>query len=151
VVQVEQTNYRFNASYRVSSSVSLRTRVETIDYQRGTAELRHGFLLYQDFVHRPLSSPLELTMRFALFETASYDARIYAYENDLIGVFSIPPYYGRGVRWYGMARITTMRKVDLWFRYGAWIYQDQTVISSSLQEIPGNVRSDIKVQMRVRF
>jgi hypothetical protein len=43
-------------------------------------------------------------LRFALFDTEGYDARMYAYENELIGVFSIPPYAGRGIRWYGMAR-----------------------------------------------
>lgn len=151
VVAQEQVNYRLNASYKVSPSVSLRTRVETVDYQRGSASLKHGFLIYQDIVHRPLSSPVELTLRFALFETDSYDARIYAYENDLIGVFSIPPYSGRGIRWYGMARFTPLRRVDLWVRYGAWIFQDVQSISSGLQEIPGNMRSDIKVQMRWRF
>ena len=151
MVAVEQANYRLNASYRVSSSVSLRTRIETVDYQRGSAPLRHGFLLYQDIVHRPLSSPVELTLRFALFDTESYDARIYAFEHDLIGVFSIPPYYGRGIRWYGMVRATPLRRVDLWLRYGAWIYRDQTSISSGLQEIEGYVRSDVKVQVRWRF
>ncbi|MEZ4807453.1 MAG: helix-hairpin-helix domain-containing protein [Flavobacteriales bacterium] len=151
LVRAVQTNYRVNASYKVSDAVSLRTRVETVDFQRGSAPLQHGFMLYQDIVHRPLSSPLELTFRFALFETGSYDARIYAYENDLIGVFSIPAYYGRGIRWYGMARVSPMRGLDLWLRYGAYLYQDQTVISSGLQEIPGNVRSDLKVQLRYKF
>jgi hypothetical protein len=151
VVTVEQANYRINATYKVSNSVSLRTRVETIDYQRGTAALKHGFLLYQDIVHRPLSSPVELTLRFALFETDGYDARLYAYEHDLIGVFSVPPYYGRGIRWYGMVRATPLRRVDLWLRYGAWIHRDQQSISSGLQEIAGHVRSDIKVQARWRF
>jgi deoxycytidylate deaminase len=66
-------------------------------------------------------------------------------------VFAIPPYSGRGVRWYAMARFTPLRGVDLWVRYGAFIYRDQTVISSGLQEIPGNVRSDLKVQLRWRF
>jgi hypothetical protein len=151
VVDVRQTNYRLNASYKVSKSISLRTRVESMDYERGSSPLEHGFMIYQDIVHRPLSSPVELTLRFALFETDSYDARIYAYENDLVGVFSIPPYYGRGVRWYAMVRATPTRRVDIWLRYGAWIYRDQTVISSGLQEIPGNIRSDIKVQARWRF
>ena len=151
LVRALQTNYRVNASYKVSSSMSLRTRVETVDFQRGELPLQHGFLLYQDIVHRPMASPLELTLRFALFESGSYDARVYAYENDLIGVFSIPAYYGRGIRWYGMARLTPMRKVDIWLRYGAWIYQDQIVISSGLQEKPGHVSSDIKLQVRWRF
>jgi hypothetical protein len=151
LVRVEQTNYRLNATYKVSSSVSLRTRVETVDFQRGSSPLRHGMLIYQDVVHRPLSSPLELSLRFALFDTESYDARLYAYENELIGVFAIPPYSGRGIRWYAMARLSPLRGVDLWVRYGAFIYQDQDVISSGLQEIPGNTRSDLKVQLRWKF
>ncbi|MFZ1694481.1 MAG: hypothetical protein WAT74_14895 [Flavobacteriales bacterium] len=151
LVRVEQTNYRVNVSAKVSNSITLRTRVETIDFQRGSSPLQHGFLLYQDIVHRPLSSPLELTARFAVFESDGYDARVYAYENDLIGVFSIPAYYGRGIRWYGMARLTPLRRVDVWLRYGAWIYRDQTSISSGLQEINGNVRSDLKAQVRWLF
>jgi hypothetical protein len=151
VVEVDQNNYRLNASYKVSNSVILRTRVETTDYQRGTAGKKNGFLIYQDFIHRPLSSPVEFTLRFALFETDGYDARVYAFENDIIGLFSIPPHSGRGIRWYGMVRATAIRRVDVWFRYGAWIYQDQTSISSGLQEIAGNVRSDIRMQMRWRF
>ena len=151
VVEMEQTNYRFNAAYKVSPSVSLRTRVETTTFQRGDADPRRGFLIYQVIVRRPLSSPVELTARFALFETESYDARLYAFENDLIGVFSLPPYFGRGIRWYGMVRATPMRRLDVWFRYGAWIFQDQTSISSGLQQINGNMRSDIKMQLRYRF
>ncbi len=89
--------------------------------------------------------------RVALFDTDTYNARIYAYENDLIGVFSIPPYYGRGMRWYAMARLTPLRRVDIWLRYGAFIYQDQTVISSGLQEVSGNMRSDLKLQVRWIF
>lgn len=151
LVRAEQTNYRVNVSCKVSNSVSLRSRVETVDYQRGSAPLQHGFLLYQDIVHRPMKSPVELTARFALFESGAYDARVYAYENDLLGVFSIPAYYGRGVRWYAMARITPLRRVDVWLRYGAWIYRDVDVISSGLQEVAGNVRSDLKLQVRWTF
>jgi hypothetical protein len=151
LVPLQQTNYRVNVSAKVSKSLSLRTRIETVDFQRGSAPLQHGFLMYQDLVHRPLRSPLELTARFALFESGGYDARVYAYENDLIGVFSIPAYYGRGIRWYGMARLTPLRRVDVWIRYGAWIYRDQTVISSGLQEVNGPVRSDLKVQLRYQF
>ncbi|MBL8002722.1 MAG: helix-hairpin-helix domain-containing protein [Flavobacteriales bacterium] len=151
LVPVTQVNYRVNASYKVSESVGLRTRVETVDYERGASPLEHGFILYQDIVHRPLKSPVELSGRIALFASDSYDARVYAYENDLIGLFSIPPYYDRGMRWYLMVRATPLRRVDVWVRYGAWIYNGQDRISSGLQEISGNMRSDLKLQVRLRF
>lgn len=159
LVNVEQTNYRLNATYKVSNSVSLRTRAEAVDHQRGESALEHGFLLYQDIVHRPLRSPVEMTFRVALFQTDSYDARVYAYENDLIGLFTIPPYYGRGMRWYLMARLTPLRRVDLWIRYGAWLWNGQDRYSSGLSEINGTgdpatghvTRSDLKVQVRWKF
>jgi hypothetical protein len=151
LVPVTQVNYRVNANYKVSESVSLRTRVETVDYERGASPLEHGFILYQDIVHRPLRSPVELSARIAVFATDSYDARLYAYENDIIGLFSIPPYYDRGMRWYLMVRATPLRRVDVWVRYGAWIYNGQDRISSGLQEISGNVRSDLRMQVRLRF
>ena len=151
LVNVDQSNFRFNANYKVSESISLRTRLEAVDFRRGDSPLEQGFLIYQDLVHRPLRSIWEVTLRAALFDTDSYDARIYAYESDLVGVFSIPPYYGRGMRWYAMLRATPLRRVDIWLRYGAWLYNGQDRISSGLQEIAGNRRSDIKVQVRLRF
>lgn len=159
LVPAEQDNYRVNVSTRAGKNLGLRTRVEVVNYQRGTEGLRHGVLIYQDLIHRPMRSPLELTFRLAIFETESYDARVYAYENDLIGLYSIPPYYGRGMRWYCMARITPLRRVDIWVRYGAWIWNGQDRYSSGLQEINGKgdpatgtaVRDEVKVQVRWKF
>lgn len=151
LVRIEQTNYRLNVRYKVSRSITLRTRMEAIDFDREDRKLDHGFMIYQDFIHRPLSSPLQLTLRLAMFDTDSYDARIYAYENELVGVYSIFPYFGRGIRWYAMTKVKIKRRADLWVRYGAFIYNDRSVISSGLQEISGNRRSDIKVQLRVKF
>ena len=50
-----------------------------------------------------------------------------------------------------MLRLTPLRRVDVWLRYGAFIFQDTDRISSGLQEIAGSTRSDVKVQVRVRF
>jgi hypothetical protein len=151
LVQVTQTNYRFNASYKVDDALTLRTRVESVTYQRGDAQAERGFLIYQDFVHRPMRSKVELTGRIAMFSTDTYNARVYAYENDIVGLFSFPPYYDRGLRWYAMARWSAARGVDVWFRYGAWIYNDTDRISSGLQETSGNRKSDVKVEIRVRL
>ncbi|MFT3886151.1 MAG: helix-hairpin-helix domain-containing protein [Flavobacteriales bacterium] len=151
LVDRSQINFRFNASYRVSPAVTLRTRVESVDYKRGNGPKEHGFMIYQDIAHRPMMGRVELTGRLALFSTDTYNARIYAYENDIIGVFSIPPYYGRGVRGYAMVRYSPLRRVDVWVRYGVWIYNDRNVISSGLQEINGDRKSDLKLELRLQF
>jgi hypothetical protein len=151
VVPTTQANWRFNASYRVSDGITLRTRAETVDFQRGESAKEHGFLLYQDLIHRPKKGNLEFTGRVALFSTDSYDARLYAFESDVPGVFSLPPIYGRGLRWYGMVRWSVARGVDLWARYGSWAYLQQEVIGSGLQEISGDRKSDLKLELRLKF
>ena len=50
-----------------------------------------------------------------------------------------------------MLRFKPLRRVDVWLRYGAWLYNEQDRISSGLQEIAGDRRSDLKMQVRVRF
>ncbi|MFZ1618028.1 MAG: hypothetical protein WAT41_11825, partial [Flavobacteriales bacterium] len=87
----------------------------------------------------------------ALFSTDSYDARIYAFESDVPGVFSLPPVYGQGLRWYGMVRWSVARGIDVWARYGSWAYLHQDAISSGLQEISGDRRSDLKLELRLKF
>ncbi|MGV9012318.1 MAG: ComEA family DNA-binding protein [Flavobacteriales bacterium] len=151
IVPTDQVNYRFNASYKVSKGITLRTRIETVDYKRGESPVEHGFLIYQDVVHRPSKGRLEFTGRLALFATDSYDARIYAFESDVPGVFSLPPVYGQGLRWYGMVRWSVARGIDLWARYGSWAYLHQDAVSSGLQEISGDRRSDLKLELRLKF
>lgn len=151
LVDTRQNNYRFNASYRVSPGVTLRTRIESVDYARDDGPTDHGFLIYQDIIHRPKRGKLEFTGRIALFSTDSYDARIYAFESDIPGVFSLPPIYGRGMRWYAMLRWSVARNIDLWARYGITMFTDREVISSGLQEISGDHRSDLKMELRLKF
>ncbi|MCB0774356.1 MAG: helix-hairpin-helix domain-containing protein [Flavobacteriales bacterium] len=151
LVGTRQENYRFNASYRVSDGVTLRTRVERVDYRRGEEPLERGFMLYQDVIHRPKRGRVEYTGRIMVFATDSYDARIYAYESDVPGVFGLPPIYGRGMKWYTMLRWSVARHVDIWARYGITVYTDRTVIGSGMQEIHGDQKSDLKLEMRLKF
>lgn len=151
LVDTRQDNFRFNASYRVSQDVTLHTRVEHVQYRQGAEKPQQGFLVYQDLVHRPMRGKLEFTGRIMLFSTDSYDARLYAFESDVPGVFSLPPIYGRGMRWYAMLRWSVARHIDLWARYGATLYTDRDVITSGLQEIAGSRRSDLKMELRLKF
>lgn len=151
LVDARQDNLRFNASYRVGPAVTLRTRVETVDYQRAEEPVEHGFVVYQDVIHRPMQGPLEFTGRIMVFGTDSYDARLYAFESDVPGVFSLPPIYGRGMKWYTMLRWSATRHVDLWARYGATLFTDRTAIGSGLQEVAGSRKSDLKVALRLKF
>lgn len=146
-----QNNYRINLRYEVAEGLSLRSRLEVTDFTQELEGTSRGFIMYQDIVYRPKSSPLDLSFRYALFDTDSYDSRMYAYEQDVLYFYSIPAHNGLGTRFYALARWTFSRNVDLWVKWARWHYRDRQVISSGLAEIEGNIRTDLRMQLRLRF
>ncbi|OUJ73123.1 helix-hairpin-helix domain-containing protein [Hymenobacter crusticola] len=130
--------------------LSLRTRVQGSRYQEGNGARRTGFVLAQDaIVH--VTSRVRLSGRYALFDTDDYDTRQYAFEQDVLYAFSVPPLYGQGTRVYTLAEIRCTNHLTLWVRYAETHYRYQQTISSGLEEIEGARRSEVKAQVRYRF
>lgn len=142
---------RLNASYYVAPSVRLKSRAEWVRAQVGEGDTEHGFLFYQDLIFKKMDWPVTLALRYALFDADSWDSRVYAFENDVLYSWSIPPYFGRGSRFYVMAKWRIYKKIDLWVRYSQWYYTDRNEIGSGLNAIEGNTRTELKVQLRWRF
>ena len=147
----KQTNYRFNYSYKISESFKIKGRAELVNYDKEESPYETGYLLYQDIVYKPKSSPFSFAFRYGIFDTESYNSRIYAYENDVLYAFSIPAYYNRGTRTYLTVKYKVMRGIDVWLRYGLTYYDNVDVISSGLEEIQGNHKQVVKAQVRFKF
>ncbi len=146
VAQTKQ-NMRYHISYRLNKNLTLRNRIEASVFQSNIWE--YGFMAYQD-VNYDFNFPLSLNFRFAIFD-AAYKARIYAYENDLLYNFSIPAYSGKGSRIYLMLKYKVANLVSIRLRYAHFYYVDREMISSGLNEINGNLSSEIKFQMSFKF
>lgn len=150
ILLTEKNNYRIHIQYAISPSVTLKNRVEFVTYSID-GDLKNGFMIYQDITWRPKETPWALSFRYALFDTDSYDERIYAYENDVLYAYSIPSYYYRGSRAYILVKYSLGRNIDLWFRYAQTYYNNKQIIGSGLDEIQGKLKSEIKAQIRVKF
>ena len=110
-----------------------------------------GIVLFSDLIFRPEKLPLNFTFRICFFDTDSYDSRIYAYEHDVLYAFSVPAYFHRGNRFYIMSRIKLSGFIDLWIRYSLTVYHNRNRIGSGLDEIEGNSKSDVKIQLRIKI
>jgi hypothetical protein len=110
-----------------------------------------GWLAYHDIIYRPAVLPLSFSFRYAMFDTESYDSRIYTYEHDVLQAYAIPSWYGRGIRTYLNTRLALGSHVDLWLKYALSWYPDRESIGSGLNEIAGHHRQDINVQLRLKF
>ncbi|HRA60744.1 MAG TPA: hypothetical protein PLG30_14105 [Bacteroidia bacterium] len=146
-----QDNYRFNLTYKISKAVAIRNRIEWVRINYEEKPNEKGFMIYQDILFKPLSSPISGSVRYGLFDTDSYDSRIYAFENDILYSYSIPSFYNRGFRYYVTLRYKVTKGVDVWFRFAQTVYTNQKTFGSGLDEINNNKRSEIKLQVRYQF
>ena len=151
IEDVLQRNYRFNLSYTVNEFFTLKSRIEYVTLNRKSNKPEDGIMFTQDFVFRPKSFPLDIALRYALFDTDSYDTRMYSFENNALYVFAVPAYYYQGSRAYILVRYSFARHFDLWVRYGEFLYNNRTTVSSGAEEIKGSRKSDFVVQLRISF
>lgn len=149
---VNQVNYRFNISYSILPSVKLKNRVDMVDYKVNANKTEKGYMAYQDVTYNKIGTPISVTLRYALFHTDTYDARIYAFESEIPGVYSILSNYYRGSRFYILLDYNITRKIEIWLRYSQTFYDNRETISDgSLSGIQGNTKSELKAQVRFKF
>ena len=152
IAHFDYQSYRLHFSYQPKSEVILKSRLEIVNYRPHAAAFFHqGYLIYQDVGLRFQKIPLTLTTRFALFDAYSFDERIYTYEDDVLYGYSIPSFYNKGSRMYLVAKIAINRHLDAWFRIAQTFYRNQNSIGSGLSYIDGNTKTDVKVQVMVKF
>lgn len=152
ITQIEdviQNNYRINMSYQFMEGLAIKSRLEYVTINRKSNKPEDGIIFTQDLYIKPKKWPFDVTLRYALFDTDSYDTRIYTYENNAQYVFSVPAYYYQGSRAYVLVRYSFLRKFDLWVRYGTFIYANRQSLSSGAELINGNQKSDITVQLKM--
>lgn len=143
--------FKYHISYKVTKSFELRSRLDVGYVTFDTEPKQKGVSFFQDIIYRPIGIPLSFTTRFVLFDTDGYDIRFYAYENDLLYVFSIPAYYNEGTRFYLNVRFRGIRNLMIEARYEQTYWSNQDTFGSGLDQINGNRRSKVKMQLRYKF
>lgn len=151
IEDVYQRNYRINVAYKISDDFTIKSRIEYVTINRPSSKPEDGILFTQDLLYKPKKLPFDVTLRYALFDTDSYDSRLYSFEANALYVFSIPAYYYQGSRAYALIRLTLFRKVDLWVRYGIFLYNNQKTLGSGPELINKNQKSDLTIQLRLKF
>ncbi len=151
LVDTRKTLIRVHIDNKISKALELRNRAEWAIYHDGIGGKSKGYMLMQDIIYKPIGFPLSFTARFALFDTDDYDSRIYAYENDILYSFSIPPYYNKGTRFYLNLRYKGIRNMTMELRFAQTYYANQDTFGSGLEEIDKPRRSEIKAQIKYQF
>lgn len=141
---------RFHFSYKLSSSLTVRTRVESVWYDTKSTAGEKGILVYTEGLYKP-SQRLNLNGRLQYFNTAGFNSRIYVYESDVLYGYSIPFFSGKGFRMYGNVSYDFSKRFTLWLRLAHTVYTDRQPVGTGLEQSNSHQRSEIKVQARYIF
>ncbi|MDR0687748.1 MAG: helix-hairpin-helix domain-containing protein [Prevotellaceae bacterium] len=148
---VEKIGLRYGISYQLLAGLDCETRVEAASYRAGQRAREQGVMAFQDAQYSLQLLPLSLSLRYAIFSTDSYAARIYAYERDVLYAFSVPACYGQGARWFVNLQWQPTDRVSVWLRCAQTSYFDRTSTGSNLTLIDSSHHTDVKLQLVVKL
>lgn len=144
-------NWRLHVNYTIDKTLSFRSRIDMLWNKSTDQNPTTGFLMFADILYKPMFSPVSATMRLQYFETDDYDSRIYAYENDVLYSYSIPGFFNKGYRYYLLLNFKLPKEIRIDMRWAQTIYSNISSIGSGLDEISGNKKSEIKLQVIKEF
>ena len=93
---------------------------------------------------------LDLKLRFAMFDTDTYDERLYAYENDVSYTFTINSYYYRGCKSYFIIKWKS-KHFEIQSKISRLLFFNKNQISSGLEMIDAPHKTEVKVQVLIKL
>ncbi|TKG88618.1 hypothetical protein EYV94_26820 [Puteibacter caeruleilacunae] len=149
--QTTKTSMRLNHLWQVNPYLSIQNRMEQVTYHTEITPKEKGWLLFAQLNWSPQSQKLKLNYRFSWFKTASYNTRVYSYENDLLYALSTPSMFGQGIRSYLNCAWNISSSLALRGKLAYTYYSHQQSIGSGLTLIDAPHKTELKLQARIKF
>jgi hypothetical protein len=155
VVYTETNHWRTHVALKVNREVTVQNRLEFSTFSTDANNKKEGAMLFTDLSYKPAFKKWSVHLRLQHFTIDSYEARIYAYEGRMPSLFSIPAFYGKGKRYLLNINHSISPANFNGFRIqcsAGWIqtfFNDDITIGSGLDEIKGNRRSELSLQLLI--
>ena len=151
VVPAEQHRIRIQVAHKVDQQMTFRTTFEGNVYDEQGLSSTDGWVISQSMGLKSANERLQTDFYAAYFKTDDYNTRIYSNEKNLLYAFSIPSFYGEGVR---LSTVTGYHFTKHFYftLKAAWAhYFNRDAIGSSLEAIDGPNKIDLYAQIRWKF
>lgn len=146
-----QINVRAGLIYQVSRSFRLRSRFEYINVDYGLyGSDSKGMLFYSDIRLHPLNR-LTLDFRYIVFDTDNYDSRIYEFENDIEGVMTNVPLYGKGRRLYLLINYSPFPFILFSGKYSETYFDGVKSTGSGNDFTDGNISNRLSLGLELKL
>jgi hypothetical protein len=138
---------RLTVTYQATPSIRFKARLERAHVLQSLSRITNqGILLYQDLLWKPQEG-LSVESRLIFFRTDSFASRVYEFENDLEGVFTNPPLFGKGRRWYVLARCRATSRIRIALKYSETQKEGVAMLGSGPGLIEGDRDNRVSIQV----
>jgi hypothetical protein len=135
-------NFRFSARFKINDSWEYGCRAEVNTSFVNKNKSASASALSQDVFFKPMGKSYSFNFRYAIFNCPEFNTRIYSYENDVQGAFSIPFYYGTGNRFYLNLNFRLLRQTSIAIRYAfTWTDTEKETLE----------KPELKIQIKSAF
>lgn len=145
-----QHRFRLQMAYNCGMYFVARTSLDGILYNKENEKSR-GWMISQSVGWKPVSFPLQTDVYIAYFDTDDYQTRISSYEKNILYAFSLPSFYGQGIRTALSFKTDLNNSLSLSVKLASVYYADRELIGSALEEIKGHTKTDIYALIRWKF
>lgn len=146
LLENQRDRFRIHVNYKVSPGLELRSRVEWTSARVDNQDRQYGFMAFQEAIFKPKNAPLSGVVRYSLFDTQSFDSRVFVFENDLFSAISIPAFSGRGARYF----VNLTWRANDWLKLEARFEQTVKTLAVTTSGEEGK-RTIWKLQARMNF
>ncbi|MBI9069969.1 MAG: hypothetical protein JEY94_00125 [Melioribacteraceae bacterium] len=151
VSENQKQNYRLELVYTTSNKLRMKSRLEFADLEfSNNQKAESGFLAYHDIRYK-YSDIFAINTRFVIFDTDSYESRLYEYESDLAGVMSNSGLFGKGYKWYLLLNYTFFDFLHLSVKYSELYKPFEKSLSSGNSEINSNKDNRLSLQIDIKL
>ncbi len=130
---------RISLYYKLGNKFRFKTELNISTY-RDIEKKETGYSLSEE-VRSSISNNLIIYGRVTLFDTPTFDSRIYLYENDIQGVFNMGMLYGKGISEYVLIKFSITKNVNVTAKYSE--------IKKTNYQYNPNIRSDNNTVRRI--
>ncbi len=142
---------RTQIQYMPSAFWNIRLLCRYTDIRDIYGRHTHGYMIGSTCKWREKKDRIRLSVSVVCFNSKDYKASMSFYEPSLLYAFSFINLYGNGMRTSLNGRWNITGNWMFMVKYGLTTYFDRNEISSGLQRIEGNKKSDLYFQLRYKF
>ncbi|HVA98093.1 MAG TPA: hypothetical protein VNG53_04295, partial [Bacteroidia bacterium] len=151
ILPVNQTNYRFQLTYKATDFITLKNRVEYVAHHQESIVPSDGYLISQIIYFKKLNFPIAASINYTLFQTDTYDSRIYVLENDFYNRYGISAFFYKGSAITVSLKYIFSKNIKLMLRAKQFFYPTKNTIGSAYDEIQGNKKTSVGAQLQILF